>query len=362
MKIVHIDPDDLDSPTSGGGPVRTFEIYRRLAARHEITVLTPSFDNCTREKIRDGVRYIRLGRKYRNHNSSYYISFYFSAPFAAKQYPSDLLVEDLMPPTTATITPVLNRRKIVASVQWFFAKEWASQYKIPFHWYQPFGLKFYQNFIVLTEDMREIILRYQPKANIRVIPNGLNADFFESEPTEGDFILYLGRVENEQKGVDLLIEAFHKISDQTDVNLLIAGDGVDLERAKERVQQLQLANRIIFVGKVGMVEKKKLLSSCRFVVVPSRYETFCMVALEAFACGKTVVSYDIPFLDVVKKEFAVRVPSFKVDEYAGALLSLLNDRKTTLAMGRTAREYARNLLWDKLALEQEEFYKKVIFN
>lgn len=359
MKILHLDPDDMDSPSSGGGPVRTFEIYKRLARKHDITVLTPSFPGAVKETIKEGIRYVRLGGKWRNHNSTYFISYYLSAPFAARRFDCDLLVEDLAPPTAATITPLLNYKKIIGSVQWFFAKEWADQYKIPFHWYQPLGLKFYKNFIVLTDDMKQKLIKYNAKADIRVIPNGLNADFFELEAREEDYILYLGRVENAQKGVDLLLEAFRKIADKTSAKLVIAGDGVDLEKAKAFAEEAGLKNRIVFEGKVGMEKKKSLLSRCRFVVVPSRYETFCMVALEAFACAKTVVAFDIPFLDVVKEEFAMRVPAFDVDAYAMGLLKFLDEKEATKTNGIKAREFAKNLSWDRLAQVQEKFYLEV---
>jgi len=360
VKIVHLDPDDMGSPTSGGGPIRTFEIYRRLAKRHEITVLTPSFPGAKKEEVKEGIRYVRLGRKYGNHDSTYFISFYFEAPFAVRRFEHDLLVEDLMPPTAATLTPVFNRKKIVASVQWFFAKDWAKQYKIPFHWYQPFGLKLYKNFIVLTEDMEKEILKYNSKANITVIPNGLNNDFFEAVPTSEDFILYLGRIDHQQKGVDLLLEAFQKISGKTNVNLVIAGDGMDLEKTKSEVRRLNLESRVIFTGKVGMEKKKELLSKCRFVAVPSRYETFCMVALEAFASAKPVVAFNIPFLDVVKDEFSIRVEAFNVERYAQGMLRFLSEPEVTKGMGEKAREYARSLSWDELARAQEEFYLKVL--
>ena len=52
MQILHIDPDDIDNPLSGGGPVRTYEIYRRLAQRHQVTVLTPTFPGSTPELMR----------------------------------------------------------------------------------------------------------------------------------------------------------------------------------------------------------------------------------------------------------------------------------------------------------------------
>src|SRR5205807_4182728 len=75
MRILHIDPDDIDNPLSGGGPRRTYEIYRRLAARHEIVVLTPTFAGSTKEKVREGIRYLRLGRRIGDHGSSHHIFF-----------------------------------------------------------------------------------------------------------------------------------------------------------------------------------------------------------------------------------------------------------------------------------------------
>lgn len=371
MRILHLDPDDIDSPASGGGPVRTFEIYRRLAKRHEITVLTPNFEGAKPVEYRENIKYVRVGRRYGKHNSTYYFSYFFSVPFAARRYACDLLVEDLMPPTAATITPFLRKgRPLVGSVQWFFAKEWAKQFKIPFHWYQVFGLRFYSHLIALTDDMKETLLRYNPRADVQVIANGLNDDLFKLNDTSREtggsdaapkgYILYLGRLDCAQKGVDLLIEAFAKISGRTDARLVIAGDGTDAEKIKDAVRRGGLSERVDFVGKVGMERKKELLAGCLFVCLPSRYETFCMVALEAFASAKTVVAFDIPFMEIVKPDLAVRVPAFDADRYADAMLDCLNRPDRTRSLGQAARQHALRYTWDQLALEQEAFYERAL--
>lgn len=360
MRILHIDPDDMDSPVSGGDPVRTFEIYRRLAKRHDITVLTPSFARSTKEKIREGIRYVRIGRKYGRHNSTYFISFYLAAPFAARRFDCDLLVEDLMPPTAATITPLINPKKIIASVQWFWPKAWADQYKIPFHWYLPFGLKQYRHFIALTHRLKQELLKYNPRADIEVIPNGVTDHFLKQPPQKGEFILYLGRIEDMQKGTDLLIQAFHTIVHKTNVKLVIAGDGIDFEKTKSTVRNLGMQDRIVFEGKVGMERKLDLLSRCLFVCIPSRIESFCMVALEAFACAKTIVFFDIPYMAFPHVDFAIKIRPFDIDQFASAMLHLLNHPEKAEAFGEKARQYALNCTWDSLALAQEAFYKKVL--
>ena len=227
MRILHIDPDDFDNPLSGGGPIRAFEIYRRLARRHEITVLTPTFPGSTPEKMREGVRYIRLGRRIGDHGSSHHITFFFSLPRAVRRFEYDLIVEDFMPPMAVTFTPFFAKAPLIASVQWFFAGLLSRQYKLPFFLGERYGIRLYSNFIVLTESMKQLILSRHPNARCEVIPSAVNDEIlFEIEPRMGDFILYIGRIEIQQKGLDLLIAAFAQIPETERLPLVLAGGGL----------------------------------------------------------------------------------------------------------------------------------------
>src|SRR5262249_42948826 len=93
-----------------GGPERTHAIYTPLSARHEITVLTPTFEGSTPVAVRKDVRYVRLGRKIGDHGSSHHITFFFALPRAIRRFHYDLLVEDLMPPASATLNPLFSRK------------------------------------------------------------------------------------------------------------------------------------------------------------------------------------------------------------------------------------------------------------
>jgi len=362
MKILHIDPDDLDRPESGGSPIRTFEIYRRLADRHEVTVLTPNFEESNKIQIKEGIKYVRVGDKFRNHRSTYYFSFYAMAPFEARKHEYDLLVEDLMPPADVTITPLLNRKvPIIASVQWFFAEIISRKLMFPFHILRKMGIKNYNNFIALTGDMETKIRGLHPDANIRVIPNGVDNALFDSTPLYEDFFLFLGRLDRQHKGVDILIESFNKIADQTDVDLVVAGSGTAEDLMKDLVAKFNLEKRVKFVGNVGFERKQELLSKCRFVAMPSRYETFGMVATESFACEKTVVAFDIPNLrNVARKDHSVIVEPFDCDAYAQALLMLLNDKQKCVNLGQKAKIFAKEYMWDSVACMQEQFYLKCL--
>ena len=62
MKICHLIYDDIANPwLAGGGAVRAREIYRRLAERHQVTLITGLFPGAQREEELDGIRFVRVG-------------------------------------------------------------------------------------------------------------------------------------------------------------------------------------------------------------------------------------------------------------------------------------------------------------
>lgn len=363
MRILHIDPDDIDNPLSGGGPVRTYEIYRRLAQRHEITVLTPTFEGSTPEIVRDGVRYIRLGHKIGNHGSSPHITFFFAFQRALKRFDYDLLVEDFMPPMSVTLTPVWRgNRPLVASVQWWYAEALSRQYHLPFFLGERYLVRLYRRFIVLTEGMKGVIHSRHPKATIEVIPNGVDDRLFALEPCYGDFVLYLGRIDLGEKGVDLLLQAYAQVPKRERLPLRVAGTGFQWDRCQRLVEELDLRPWVTFLGKVDGEGRAALLSECRFVCVPSRRETFCMVIAEACAAGKPVVLFDHwPMNEVAPRGVCEFVEAFEVNAYADAMRNLLGLGDSDLAeRGRRCRASAVRYDWDRVTLQQERFYEQAV--
>lgn len=361
MRILHVDPDDIENPMSGGGPVRTFEIYRRLAQRHEVTVLTPTFPGSTPEKVRDGVRYIRLGRRVLNRGSSHHFTFMAAAPGAIKQHAHDLLVEDFMPPCSATLLPFFSRQPMVASVQWFMAGEWQHKYKLPFTWGERLGVRLYQQFVVLTESMRQKIQGYHPQANCRVIGAGVDDSLFDIPLRSGDFIFFLGRLDIYAKGLDLLLDAYERLSPNERLPLVVAGSGVDDAAFREQVRRRGLSDAVRMVGKINAAQRAEMFERCRFMVMPSRWETYGMVLLEACAAGVPVVCFDhAPMNEVVPREHCKVVPHENVEALAESMAALVREPDAQLLeRGRACRAFARERgSWDAVALAQERFYQE----
>ncbi|MCA1971273.1 MAG: glycosyltransferase family 4 protein [Caenispirillum sp.] len=363
MRILHVDPDDIDNPLSGGGPVRTFEICRRLARRHDVTVLTPTFPGSTAEKVREGIRYVRLGRRIGDHGSSHHITFFFALPRAIRRFDHDLLVEDFMPPASVTMTPLVCRKPLIASVQWFFAESLSRQYHLPFYLGERYGIRMYRNFVVLTRAMQELIQSRHPRARCEVIPNGVDAALYDIAPRyDGDFILYIGRIDFAQKGIDLLIEAYARVPEDVRLPLVMAGDGFEMDRLRTTIASLGLTNWVRLEGKVGAAQRAELLRDCRYVCIPSREETFGMVILEACAAAKPVIVFDKwPMNEVAVRGGCELVPPFDIDAFGCAMVRLATEDAGRLAeRGRLCRQRAGEYRWDEIARRQEAFYESVL--
>lgn len=362
MRILHLDPDDMGNPLSGGGPVRTYEIYRRLAARHEITVLTPTFEGSTPERVRDGIRYLRLGRKVGDHGSSHHLTYLAALPRAVRRFEHDLLVEDFMPPSSATWTPLFHSRgkPLIASVQWFFARAYTRRLKLPFHWGEEYGVRMYRHFVVLTDAMRQHIETRHPKADCRTIANGVDETLFRNDPLPRRGLLFLGRIQVQAKGIDLLLDAYARIPEAEREPLTLAGTVQEPEALQVLIERFGLGAWVRATGAYDATERTRLLAQCRFVVMPSRTETFGMTIAEANAAARQVVVFDRAPMNEVASPGSLRVPPFDTDAYAQAMRQLLRMPHAELAaLGDASRAFATRWSWDAAAAAQEDFYETV---
>ena len=364
MRILHIDPDDIDRPDSGGGPIRTFEIYRRLSSRHEICVLTPTFDGSTDMIIRDGILYKRLGKKIGDHKTTPHLTFYALLPFYLMRFQKyfDIIVEDFTPPFGATYLPLFFKKPFIASVQWASTNDLAKQFKLPLNLFEQILLRLYKNFIVLTDDMKVKISRKIKNSRILCNPNGVASEnFYSYKPIlKKDYILYLGRIDIRQKGLDLLLDAFSIIYKKTSVYLVISGGEMQLDELRSLVVKKGIEKRVLLTGKVEKETKYRLLSNCLFMAIPSRSETFCMAATEAFAAGKTVIAFDIDNLrQVARSTHSVLVKPFDVKSYAQGLQYLINNTEERQGLEERAFKFVQKFDWNKVAIEQEKFYLKI---
>lgn len=355
MKILHLDFDDLKNPQGGGQAIRTFEINRRLAKRHRITVTTGNYPGAKDERI-EGIRYIRIGKGNFPWNI---ITFLASIPKVVKQFDHDILVENFTPPVGPAFTPIFTKKPVIAMVDWCFAREMSQKYKLPFFIAQSLGLKLYKNFIFPTRAIRDYLLEENKRnLNVTVLPNLMVSEFPRKIKNLkiSNNLLFMGRLDIHQKGLDLLLRAFAQIVRNIPGSLLIAGEGRDKDRIQKMIRKLKLSRQVKLIGRISGKDKFNILSRARIVCIPSRYETSCIVASESLLLKKAMVTFDIPVLRETTQNQAIYARPFDIEDLAEKLLYAYKN-----SAGISSKIKFKPLpTWDEVAKKQEEFYLKII--
>ncbi|PVZ14187.1 glycosyltransferase family 4 protein [Actinomycetospora cinnamomea] len=370
MHILHLGFEHPHQPGAGGGSRRTHEIDRRLvAAGHRVTVLTTTFPGA-RDAEHDGVRYVPVGpevgvRRGANRLTRL-LGYVAGLPLAVRRHrrDADLVVEDFFAPISSMGAPRWTGRPTLGLVQWLHARDKARQYKVPVHRVERWGVRSHRRMIAVSAGTAERLREMNPAARVDVVGNGIDPALFAPPPRVGRDVVFIGRLELHGKGLDLLLDAWAAVCGEVEGDLVIAGGGPEEPRVRRHAERLGVGDRIRFVGWCSGEDKTALLADARLVVVPSRHETFGLVALEALAAATPVLAFDIPCLrEVVPEGVGWTVPAFDGDALAARLVDLLTgpDADATLASaGERGREFARAFDWDALAAAQLAIFDEVL--
>lgn len=349
MRILHLAYEDPMRPGSGGGSVRTLEVDRRLAERHEVTAIVAAYPGA-RERDSEGVHWIPIGPKRAGRIPQ--LAWFGLVGPAVRRYPADIIVEDFGAPFSAALSPLFTSRPVVASVQWLFAREMRDKYRIPFDLVETAGLRAYDDFIVVSDWLAREVRHRRPDARVEVIPNGVEEAAFAVPRRAPEHLLFLGRLDRGQKGLDLLIdiaaELVRRLGDAMPP-ILVAGDGPDGGLAEASVARLGLGSVVRFVGRVEGDPKAELIAGAHAVLMPSRFETFGMVAVEAEAAGVPLVAFEVGPLSEVAGPPARLVTPFSVERFADEVVAIVGDPIRRAELGDEGRAWARRYDWDTIA-------------
>ncbi|MET9415371.1 glycosyltransferase family 4 protein [Streptomyces klenkii] len=365
-RVLHLGFEDPRRPGAGGGSIRTHEVNRRLAERGvEVTVVCAPWSGAT-GTVLDGVRYLPLpahpgplARSRFAAQLAYFAAVVTRLGRLTRRHDPDLVVEDFAAPFSSVCVPYLTRRPVVGVVQWLFAADKAREYHLPFHLVERFGLASHTALVAVSGELGMQLARRNPAARVETVPNGVDPAAFASRPcSRGDHVLYLGRLETTSKGLDLLLRAYAKAAPDITAELHIVGDGPHEDAARALADRLGIADRVRWLGRVTGPARFEVLAAARLVCVPSRYETFGMVAAESLATGTPVLAFDIPCLRaLVTDGVGVRVRPGDVDAYARALTDLATDPERCAALGAAGPDRVRHLDWDRVAEAQLAVYR-----
>jgi len=362
LNIVISSYDDLSNPYYGGGGARAVhEIARRLTTDYSVTVITSAYNNSENKKI-DEVNYRRIGTTRFGARTSQLI-FHLLLPYYCRKEKFDIWIESFTPPHSTSFLPLFTDKPVVGLVHMLSGHEMARKYKIPFYIIESLGLRFYKKFIVPHQNIKGKILQHSKQADIEIISNGVNLPKTSKNfSLSKKYISYVGRIECSQKGLDLLINAYKKIHTDIPQILAIAGAGTKAEELKlqKLVNQSGLSDKIVLLGKLKDDQVYDLMQKSSMVMLPSRFETYSLVALEALANQLPVVSFDIDGFKWLPKDASLKVSAYDYTAMAVAIKTISQDEKLRKKMGQNAHKFSKKYSWDIVAKQYQKYIENCL--
>jgi glycosyltransferase involved in cell wall biosynthesis len=229
------------------------------------------------------------------------------------------------------------------------------------------------------EHMRSLV---STKGNIDVIPCGTDIRKFGSVTREAarqqlgidpdtQVVFYVGRFDR-RKGIETLVRAVGKsqMRQQGNLKLFIGGgsrpgqsDGIERDRIEKIVGELGLRDITAFPGRLGDDSLPVYYAAADVCVVPSHYEPFGLVAIEAMASGTPVVASDVGGLQftVVPEETGLLAPPKNDAAFAAAIDRILANPEWRHQLGKKARVRVEKMFsWDGVASQLSDLYTELV--
>jgi D-inositol-3-phosphate glycosyltransferase len=211
-----------------------------------------------------------------------------------------------------------------------------------------------------------------PNDKLLVIPPGVDVSHFYPIPADeaklfvglkpdDRMVLFVGRIEP-LKGVDTLIQAMSCLQwkEKRPVHLaIIGGDpaaspqemSAEMARLQKLCDDLSVGQTVVFLGKRDQDKLPYYYSAAELLVMPSHYESFGMVALEAMACGTPVIASEVGGLAYLVRdgETGFTIPDQEPEMLCEKISWLLNDHDLQARMSERAVAYAQDYAWEKIA-------------
>jgi D-inositol-3-phosphate glycosyltransferase len=235
-----------------------------------------------------------------------------------------------------------------------------------------------------AEQAQLVCLYDAAPARIRVISPGVDVERFYPIPAayakehigmcpERRIILFVGRIEP-LKGIDSLLRAIARVVDgwpELREGLCVPVIGGEPDRIREddemvRLQELReelgIGDIVTFLGAKDQDMLQYYYSAAEMVVMPSDYESFGMVALEAMACGTPVIASDVGGLAFLVKHgrTGYRAPPHDPEALADKITRLLTDEALRRRIGQRAACWAESYAWPRIADQIEALYNELV--
>lgn len=384
VKIAFYDP--FVGSTVGGVETQIRELARYFSKQHEVHVITGFYKNLNETTInlilKNGIKFhffpfigktselnILLGKIL---NSTFPFKFFRSTKLA---FEVGLIFSSSLQFFLSSFFHFLKNRydviyvsNSICSLISFLTKDKVVYYVGGSGWLPPFLMRRIKKFFICSEYARKEFEKFT-NLKAKVIPYGIDYKKFKRRNEKKKkingidlknkiVIIAVGRL-SPQKGFDYLLKALSKVKEkEKDFVLLIIGDGEERKNLENLTKKLGLEKEVIFLGKIFHEKLPKYYHLADIFVLPSLYESFGIVFLEAMAAGLPIISTNTAAIpEVVKKNTGILVEPKNVEELARAILMLMKNRNKRIKMGKEGMKIAKKFDWSiisKLMLKEIE--------
>lgn len=211
-------------------------------------------------------------------------------------------------------------------------------------------------------------------AKIEIIPCGVDLDLFRPLGkamarrklglTGRRIILFVGRMDP-LKGLDILLQAVARLDDREGLQVLVVGGSLEgdekLSVYTGMAREMGIAHQVTFLGSLEHEELPLYYNAADLCVVPSYYESFSLVAVEALACGTPIIASRVGgLMGIVRDgETGFLVPWRCPDPFSERLETLLGNDMLRENFGRAARKSVERFAWPNIAARIQEMYEDV---
>ncbi len=379
-------------------PAFVFELSRRLSPQYNITVLSPRTPGSKKQEFMAGLRIIRF-------------PYFFNRGEKLAMHGGGILNKLKTNPLYYLMVPLFLLGQLLAFIRLLRKERFDI---IHAHWLIPQGLVAVLGLIItgrriplvctshggdmfalrgkITQNMKRWVMDKSQALTVvsqamknEVVKMGISQNKLQVMPMGVDLknlfvpdasvarndneLLFVGRLV-EKKGVRYLLDALLLvIGKNPHVHLTIAGSGPMESELSELAKQLNIADKVDFLG---MTEQSKLPALYRraamavfpFIIAESGdQEGFGLVQVEAMGCGCPVIAGDLPAIHdiIAHEENGLIVPSADAPVLADTIIRMLSDRDLRLRLATEARKQVVGKFdWEIIVEKYHQLYKKLI--
>jgi glycosyltransferase involved in cell wall biosynthesis len=373
MKILQVTP--VFYPHIGGLEKCVYNISRELVNRgNEVILYTPNFPKSESVEFKDGFLIHRIPVFFKIFEAPAALFF-----FHMLKEDCDLIHIHIPPIFGAFSSLILSRIKHVPIV-------------LTFH-NDTFGKNALQHLVeqVYKVILNKIVLRnvnmvtvpsqgYYSELNrsgleknkIIVIRNGItfkNKVEFDVEKMERKFnfsrkkiVLFVGALEK-RKGIEFLIRSLPIVREKiSEMKLVIVGNGSEKTHLQDLACNLGIKDYVNFKGQINDDQLYDMYEQCDVFVLPSLYESFGIVLLEAMSHRKPVVASRITGVtELVKTDYnGLLVEPKNIQQLAKAIIKVLSQENYSVQLGKNGKYFSKKFEWEEIIIEYENVFKECV--